>query len=104
MTRAPYTLGDRSNYGFAQSRWQVMFTCRCNRTPVMPSLPPLRRGFQSKASRRKRPHQSLLFLEASFQWKRRSYLYVNNRMEGCAPLTIEGMMLGGETVSFSIEL
>ena len=31
-------------------------------------------------------------LEASFQKKRRSYLYVNNRLEGCAPLTIEGLL------------
>ena len=27
-------------------------------------------------------------LEASFVKKKRGYLYVNNRLEGCAPLTI----------------
>jgi hypothetical protein len=31
-------------------------------------------------------------LEASFVKKKLSYLYVNNRLEGCAPLTIDGMM------------
>jgi uncharacterized protein YecE (DUF72 family) len=31
-------------------------------------------------------------LEASFIKKRKGYLYVNNRLEGCAPLTIEGML------------
>jgi len=32
------------------------------------------------------------FLVQSLQRKRRGYLYVNNRLEGCAPLTIEGML------------
>lgn len=31
-------------------------------------------------------------LEQSLQRKRRGYLYVNNRLEGCAPLTIEGII------------
>lgn len=31
-------------------------------------------------------------LEASFVKKKLSYLYVNNRLEGCAPLTLAGMV------------
>ena len=31
-------------------------------------------------------------LEASFVRKRKGYIYVNNRLEGCAPLTIEGIL------------
>jgi hypothetical protein len=31
-------------------------------------------------------------LEASFVKKRKGYLYVNNRLEGCAPLTIDGFL------------
>ena len=31
-------------------------------------------------------------LEASFVKKRKGYIYVNNRLEGCAPLTIEGIL------------
>ena len=33
-------------------------------------------------------------LAQSLQRKRRGYLYVNNRLEGCAPLTIEGLLEG----------
>jgi hypothetical protein len=32
-------------------------------------------------------------LEPSMKRKRRGYLYVNNRLEGCAPLTIDGILL-----------
>jgi hypothetical protein len=31
-------------------------------------------------------------LDASFIKKRRGYLYVNNRLEGCVPLTIDGFL------------
>jgi hypothetical protein len=31
-------------------------------------------------------------LEASFAKKKRGYLYVNNRLEGCAPLTIDSIL------------
>jgi hypothetical protein len=31
-------------------------------------------------------------LEASFQKKKRTYLYVNNRLEGCAPLTLKAWL------------
>ena len=31
-------------------------------------------------------------LEASFRKKKRSYLYVNNRLEGCAPLTLKAWL------------
>ena len=33
-------------------------------------------------------------LNRSIQKRRRGYLYVNNRLEGCAPLTIEGILPG----------
>ncbi len=31
-------------------------------------------------------------LEASFVKKKRGYVYVNNRLDGCAPLTIAAML------------
>jgi hypothetical protein len=35
---------------------------------------------------------SAKFLEASLVKKWKGYPYVNNRLEGCAPLTIEGIL------------
>ena len=53
-------------------------------------------SFQPEGARRRQTCDARLaatkILEQSLHPKRKGYIYVNNRLEGCAPLMIEGFL------------
>ncbi len=54
----------------------------------------LQRGDRTFARRRLETFLRTKILQQSLIKKRRATIYVNNRLEGCAPLTLEALLAG----------